>query len=382
MADEQYRWLNREIAERLLNGEPLEAADPATRDQAERLARTLGALSSPSSSPSADEELPGEAAALAAFRKVREERAAQPHADPSAVSDPAAADRAGTRSADAGPIRIGAPGADGSGARRGPHWARFARYGLAAALTVGMFGGAAVVAATGVLPTSSAGSSGSGPTASATATPEHPQPPPPTKGDPRDGAVPEAERGKRPGDGEAVTGQGDGPGGDEDTGEDDGTAVRQGDPVVGAGRGHIASACRALRDGRKLQGHRRHALEEAAGGSSRVGPYCEKVLAARGGETGSGGGTSSGDGSGSGSTEQNNGDPDTRGKGKHKDKGNNKDKGRGNGNGGNKGNGNNGNQGAGKGKDNADNDADNNGNAGNNGKGNGGNNGKAAGQPG
>ncbi|MGJ3560691.1 hypothetical protein ACR6C2_28660 [Streptomyces sp. INA 01156] len=47
MADEQYRWLNRETAERLLNGEPPEAADPATRDQAERLARTLGALSSP-----------------------------------------------------------------------------------------------------------------------------------------------------------------------------------------------------------------------------------------------------------------------------------------------------------------------------------------------
>ncbi|MGY3203638.1 hypothetical protein [Streptomyces sp. TE5632] len=276
MADEQHRWLNRETAERLLNGEPLEAADPTTRDQAERLARTLGALSSPPPPPSADEELPGEAAALAAFRKVRGERAGQPHAD-SAV--PPAEHRAGTRSVDAGLIRIGAPSGDGSGTRRGPRWARPVRYGLAAALTVGMFGGAAVVAATGVLPTASSGSSGSsGTDPTASATPERPQPPPPPKGDPRGGATPGGDPGKRSGDDEAVTGQGDGPGGDEGGG----TAARPGDPAVGAGRGQIASACRALRDGRKLQGNRKRLLEKAAGGSSQVGPYCENVLAARG----------------------------------------------------------------------------------------------------
>lgn len=38
------RWLDRETAELLLRGESLEAVDPAARDQAERLARTLGAL--------------------------------------------------------------------------------------------------------------------------------------------------------------------------------------------------------------------------------------------------------------------------------------------------------------------------------------------------
>ncbi|MGP3733997.1 hypothetical protein ACTWJ9_12330 [Streptomyces sp. GDS52] len=360
MADEQYRWLNRETAERLLNGEPPEAADPATRDQAERLARTLGALSSPP--PSAGEELPGEAAALAAFRKAREERAGRPHAAPSA---PSAGDRATTRSADAGLIRIGAPGADGSGARRGLRWARPVRYGLAAALTVGMFGGAAVVAATGVLPASSAGSSGSDPAASApaTATPERPRPSPPPEEDPRGGAPPEGDLGKRPGDGETVTGQGNGPG----AGEDGGTAARPGDPAVGAGRGQIASACRALRDGKKLQGHRKRVLENAAGGSSQVGPYCENVLAARDRGTGSGGGTSSDDSSGPGSTEQNNGDPDTRGKGKGKNRGN----GNGNGNNGNQGtgNGNNGNQGTGNG---------NNGNQGTGNGNNGNNNGKGA----
>ncbi|MYR04186.1 hypothetical protein GTX23_37775, partial [Streptomyces sp. SID6139] len=70
MADEQDKWLNPETAERLLDGEPLEAVDPATRDQAERLARVLDALSA-QAAPAAI-ELPGEQAALAAFRKARE----------------------------------------------------------------------------------------------------------------------------------------------------------------------------------------------------------------------------------------------------------------------------------------------------------------------
>ncbi|EGX54587.1 hypothetical protein SZN_37201, partial [Streptomyces zinciresistens K42] len=73
MADEQYRWLDRETAERLLRGESLEAVDPADRDQAERLAKTLEALTAEPSLNST--ELPGEAAALAAFRMARADRA-------------------------------------------------------------------------------------------------------------------------------------------------------------------------------------------------------------------------------------------------------------------------------------------------------------------
>ncbi|MEU7253325.1 hypothetical protein AB0A87_35185, partial [Streptomyces sp. NPDC045251] len=73
MADEQDRWLDRETAEILLRGESLEAVDPAARDRAERLAEALGALTAPP--VPASEELPGEAAALAAFRKARAERA-------------------------------------------------------------------------------------------------------------------------------------------------------------------------------------------------------------------------------------------------------------------------------------------------------------------
>ncbi|MBK3643359.1 extensin, partial [Streptomyces sp. MBT33] len=44
MADEQYTWLDRATAEALLRGESLEAVDAAARDQAERLAKTLEAL--------------------------------------------------------------------------------------------------------------------------------------------------------------------------------------------------------------------------------------------------------------------------------------------------------------------------------------------------
>ncbi|MGW0375501.1 hypothetical protein ACWDZW_42970, partial [Streptomyces coeruleorubidus] len=73
MADEQYWWLDRETAERLLSGEPPEAVDGAPPGEAERLAAALRALSA--SPPLTSDELPGEAAAMAAFRKARAERA-------------------------------------------------------------------------------------------------------------------------------------------------------------------------------------------------------------------------------------------------------------------------------------------------------------------
>ena len=44
MADEQYKWLDRSAAERLLRGEPLDIVDADTRDEADGLARALRAL--------------------------------------------------------------------------------------------------------------------------------------------------------------------------------------------------------------------------------------------------------------------------------------------------------------------------------------------------
>ncbi|CAM5249034.1 hypothetical protein STENM223S_03265 [Streptomyces tendae] len=143
MADEQDKWLDRETAEFLLRGEPpegLESADPAARDRAERLVVALGALAPPPA-PS-DEELPGEAAALAAFRKVHAERA-----DASAQARAALGRGAAPGLRDTGVVRIGPRG---EGARRA-RWSRPLRLGLAAALAVGMVGGVAVAAGTGVL---------------------------------------------------------------------------------------------------------------------------------------------------------------------------------------------------------------------------------------
>ncbi|MFD3734531.1 hypothetical protein [Streptomyces sp. NPDC058632] len=343
MADEQDRWLDRETAERLLSGEPPEAADPAHREQAERLARALGALSAPPSS--ADGELPGEAAALAAFRMAREERAGRAAQD-----------------ADVGLVSIGALPADRPGAERGPRWARPVRFGLAAVLTVGMVGGAAVLAGTGILPTPS-GISGPAATPTATTSPERPLPPPPSEKDAPGGAMPGGgDPGKPSGDADGGTGQQDGPGagGDEDGGAAE-PGVKTGDVAAGNGRGkQIASACRALRDGRKLPGNRKRLLEDAAGGSAHVGPYCENVLAAHGT------GADTGTGSGSGSTAK-------------RDGGDGTDTGTGNGA---TGNGNNGTGNGGTGDATDGNSGNGKGNATGNGNANGNKNGKGAGASG
>ncbi|MER5375695.1 hypothetical protein [Streptomyces sp. NPDC002553] len=70
------RWLDGRTAKRLLDGDaPDNAVAPAHRDEAERLARTLNALAALADPPvPPDEELPGEASALAAFRKIHADR--------------------------------------------------------------------------------------------------------------------------------------------------------------------------------------------------------------------------------------------------------------------------------------------------------------------
>ncbi|MFI9471021.1 hypothetical protein ACIHBQ_26585 [Streptomyces sp. NPDC052492] len=269
MADEQYRWLDPEAAERLLSGEPPEAAGPPDRDRAERLAGTLRALSAPPSP--AGEELPGEAAALAAFRKSRDERAEQ------AGSAPSAGQGTGPADADVGLIRLGAPRAERNGTPRGPRRPRPARLVLAAALVAGMVGGAAVLAGTGLLRTPS-DDSRSGPAGSATAThPERPPVSPPSTGD------------SVPPDGRTADGDADGgrtsAGADGDTGRTGGPADPDDGPAsLAARRQLVVSACRAWHEGRPVNGERRRLLHEEAGGASRVPGYCRGVTA--GGKTG------------------------------------------------------------------------------------------------
>ncbi|MGC9474334.1 hypothetical protein ACP4I1_09275 [Streptomyces sp. WG4] len=261
MADEQDRWLDRETAEILLRGESLEAVDPAARERAERLVEVLGALASPPVPTSG--ELPGEAAALAAFRKVRAERADE------AAGTPAGRGRAGAvPPSDAGLIRIGPRG---EGARR-PRRGRPLRLGLAAALTVGMVGGVAVAAGTGVLPRPfDDAAPDPAATVSAAASPDRPLISPSSPAGERGGSVP----GGGPTSG--APGRDDSADG---TAEDrDADSGDQGTGGSGGGRQALATACQDVRTGRGLDDARRRALEEAAGSSSKVGKYCRNLLA-------------------------------------------------------------------------------------------------------
>ncbi|MFG2475206.1 hypothetical protein [Streptomyces fagopyri] len=309
MADEDYRWLDREAAERLLRGEPLEAVDADTKERVERLAEALASLVAEPAPRGG--ELPGEAAALAAFRATRAGRDAVPGRFV-ADRDP----RAAAHSADAGLVRMGAPGPGGHRAR----WGRPVRFGLAAALAVGMIGGVAVAAGTGVLPTPFRDDRPHpAATVSAAQTPRRPLVSPSPGVSQADGsAVP------LPG----ATASGPAGSGSFDDVAGGGSASGQPDSS-GAGRParshewwtRTRSSCRDVLGGKNLEAGRRRVLTDAAGGGGRVKAFCKRVLgrtgagsgAGRGGQgdqgDGQGGsGSDSGSGSGHGSGGGNGGD--------------------------------------------------------------------------
>ncbi|MFV2121222.1 hypothetical protein ACE14D_23410, partial [Streptomyces sp. Act-28] len=115
MADERYEWLDQEAAERLLRGEPVDADDDYTRWQAERLAEALDSARAATLTTGPSGELPGEEAALTAFRAAR--------------STCTAKQQVGTGS-DLGSVRIGAA----SRGSRPRGWMRPARWGLVASV--------------------------------------------------------------------------------------------------------------------------------------------------------------------------------------------------------------------------------------------------------
>ncbi|MFK8911835.1 hypothetical protein ACJA3G_33025, partial [Streptomyces sp. YS-3] len=136
MADERHEWLDEDAAERLLRGESVVPADDRAREQAERLSAVLRALAGPDvrqamDAPAAARELPGEAAALAAFRHARAEAYA-PVGAPAETVVQVAREPRGTRA----PRRRLRP----------------VRFGLAAAIAGCALGGVAMAAGTGVLP--------------------------------------------------------------------------------------------------------------------------------------------------------------------------------------------------------------------------------------
>ena len=169
MADEHNKWLDRDAAERLLRGEPLEAVDADTRDQADRLAEALDALC---------RRTRAQTAANSPARPPRWPRSAR-RADPATESRASGSGprmpaprrlAASPRSTDLPTTRPPTPGSSASDVRIRPRvdarpvrWGRPVRFGLAAALAAGMIGGVAVAAGTGVLPSPFGGRTNPGP---------------------------------------------------------------------------------------------------------------------------------------------------------------------------------------------------------------------------
>ncbi|ARP71940.1 hypothetical protein LK07_21675 [Streptomyces pluripotens] len=273
MADEQYKWLDRETAERLLRGESLEVVDASARDQAERLSEALGALSAEAAR--ATGELPGEKAALAAFREARGAAGAERGAASAADGDSGRRSAVSAHHTDAGLVRIGALARTGIPARR-PRWARPVRLAFAAVVAAGTLGGVAM-AAGGVLPTPFGG--------------EHSEPVPSvtagTSGEPLASASPQTTSGAGAGSGQPSGSTGVVPGGssaeavapDDSSGASADTSHDLPSATRGSGWSDAAASCRDIRDGKGLNAGRRRALENLAGGSARVNAYCKVVLA-------------------------------------------------------------------------------------------------------
>ncbi|MEU9255308.1 hypothetical protein AB0D66_26070 [Streptomyces sp. NPDC048270] len=314
MADERDRWLDKAAADRLLRGEPVEpvgpAADPRARRDAARLRAALDSLAP--AAPAAG-ELPGEAAAVAAFRAAHGAGApASPV--PASAGLSAAAARSGGREPlvalghAVGP-RVPAP-------RR----SRAVRFGLAAALASVAVGGLAAAAGAGLLDRPVRDTAGPGPAMSVSADGD------PAQGDGgtgstldpqlrptplRDGAGPTASEGtshppgtdgfaesggdpRREGSSgtSAVGGTGTGTGG-EDSGDgrdQDGTFRTDGLPDGSGGettsrdrdrdrenQRRAVDLCHDYRAGH-LNDDRRERLSRLAKGLSRIPYYCEALL--------------------------------------------------------------------------------------------------------
>ncbi|QHC25800.1 hypothetical protein [Streptomyces sp. GS7] len=133
MADhDRYSWLDKDAAERLLRGEPVSSRDGDGARELEQLLKAAAAVESGLPESAA---LPGEEAALAAFRQAR-------HGAGAASRDAAAPGRLPT-------LR----GERAAGAGERTRLARPFRRGFAVALAACAIGGIAVAAGTGVLPT-------------------------------------------------------------------------------------------------------------------------------------------------------------------------------------------------------------------------------------
>ncbi|MFE2290133.1 hypothetical protein [Streptomyces sp. NPDC059452] len=319
MADEQYEWLDKDAAEKLLRGEPVVPLGDQARGDALRLAEALGAARPGRRTPTG--ALPGEDAVLAAFRQAN--RAAT-------------ADRLAGRSAGAalpgqpGTLHSVQLGAAPAAPPRRPRWSRPVRFGLAVSLAGCALGGVAVAAGTGVFPGPFGGQAAPAPAASVSAAVPEPlvsglpaddpsapaEPSPPAAPDPvaspesrepgasEEPAVPEPG-GTGPATGERGTGDRHRPGGSGREGASQNPTGREERPgTSGDGRGDqggnwyekSVKACKAFRDGTLDEASRRQ-LIQLAKGEENLERFCDRLL---GGGRPGGPGDSSGGGSGGG----------------------------------------------------------------------------------
>ncbi|MGW5846811.1 hypothetical protein ACWFQ8_02400 [Streptomyces sp. NPDC055254] len=298
MADERDRWLDGAAADKLLRGEPVEpvgpAAAPRARTEAARLRAALDALAGP---PPASGELPGEAAALAAYR------ASRPAAAPVPADMPAAA----------APAAPAAPLVEIGLLIPAPRRRRAVRFGLAAALAGVAVGGLAAAAGAGLLDGPRYDTAGPGPAMSVSADGDPapagsedpalvPQPKPEplvdgaTPGVPGDSRTPAATE-RTYTDREVAAGASEGAAAAGGTGKDvqGGKDHKEGrDQREGARNGLTDGTVRERERDREnrlrarilcedyraghLNDDRRKRLSDLAGGRGRIAHFCEAVL--------------------------------------------------------------------------------------------------------
>ncbi|MEU6082288.1 hypothetical protein [Streptomyces sp. NPDC047108] len=299
MADDRYKWLDQDAAERLLRGEPGDAAvgphDAFARAQAERLAEVLADVMVEANRLGAPGgvahhgvvgEMPGEAAATAAFRKAVEARNGAAYS--ASTREEIGAVRTVTRS------RRGAHAADTTQIIRlaRPQWparmGRSLRAGLAVAMAACALGGVAVAAGTGALPTPFGGGDGEPQPAqsvTAGATGEALSTPPGET----DSTLTPSERPSGTSPSDDATDPGDGQGGgrpDETRPSTPGNGSSKDDawPLPG-GKGDLEGSkldlalllCRKHEAG-TLDERTEHLLEERAGGRKNLDRSCERLL--------------------------------------------------------------------------------------------------------
>ncbi|KUJ66933.1 hypothetical protein ACZ90_31360 [Streptomyces albus subsp. albus] len=317
--DHRYDWLDNDAVERLLRGEPVDTCrnlkDQDDQARAERLAAALGSLAAPSE-PAA-EPLPGEEAAVAAFRAAR---AAAPAREVTRAAELTVVRPRGTRFGS--PSRLRRP----------------LRAGMVAVLAGCAFGGVAMAAGAGVLrfgPPEKEPRPSSSVTAAESGEDEPTEPgltPRPSRNAPLD---PGGSRDTASGDLGGDHGRTATPGGGTRTEDGDREGRKTGGPdgrpstpppsTEEERKRWVFTACRQYLAGETpdIDPDRLRRLERAAGGPAAVRRYCERILMnSGGGDTGgkngggkgnSGGNSGGEDGSGGGDGKGGDDDGDSAG---------------------------------------------------------------------